>query len=237
MSRTLVIGDIHEPVSHPAYLKFCIDMYTRNRCDSVVFIGDVVDWHGISFHARSPSAPGVEREYELAYAGVQRWYQAFPDAYVMVGNHDERVLRLAESVNIPSSLIRNYAEVWDTPGWSWQYDLIQDEVYYFHGTGRSGKYPAWNAVQAMGMSVVMGHVHSAAGVKWGASPNRRWFGMDTGCGVDDKAYAFAYNKHNKIRSMLGCGIVDDGIGHYIPMQCGPGETYARSKFKANPLLR
>ena len=237
MSRTLVIGDIHEPVSHPGYLSFCMDTYAEYDCDNVVLIGDVVDWHGISFHARHPDAPGSKDEYELAKERVHRWYKEFPKATVCIGNHDERVLRLAESVGIPSVLLRAYADVWNTPGWKWKYDHIEDEVYYFHGTGRSGINPAWNVAKDMGMSVVMGHVHSVAGVKWSASPTRRWFGMDTGCGVDDRLYAFAYNKHNKKRSVLGCGLVLDGIALHEIMECGRGEKYDRQRFPKNPLIK
>src|SRR4051794_35024646 len=100
--RVLVIGDIHEPVSHPGYLAFCRDLRQRYKCDQVIFIGDVVDWHAVSFHAHHPEAPGPKDEYELAKAGVALWRNEFPKALVCIGNHDERLIRLAETVNIPA---------------------------------------------------------------------------------------------------------------------------------------
>jgi predicted phosphodiesterase len=236
MSRVLVIGDIHEPVAHPGYLDFCRDTARLHACDSVVFIGDVVDWHGVSFHARHPKAPGTIDEYELAKEGIAKWHRAFPNATVCIGNHDERLLRLAESVGIPASFLRDYAEVWETPGWDWTFETTIDGVYYFHGTGRSGMHPAFNVMKDMGMSVCMGHVHSSGGIKWAVSPTARRFGMDVGCGVDDRMFAFAYNKHTKRKSVLSCGTVIDGIGQHHIMPCGRGEAYDRERYPANPLL-
>lgn len=236
MAKTLVIGDIHEPVSHPGYLSFCQDLYEAWSCDSVVFIGDIVDWHSISFHARHPDAPGPDDEYQLALEKVQKWYEAFPKARVCIGNHDERIIRLAASVGIPSKFIRDYAETWHTPGWDWRTEHVVDDVYYFHGTGNGGTYPAPNAVKKMLMSVVLGHNHTAAGIKWFANPNRRIFGMDTGCGIDDKAYAFAYGQHMKQRSVLGAGVVLDGVPYHEIMPIGDGEPYHRSNFPVHDLL-
>lgn len=231
MSRVLIIGDVHEPVSHPGYLAFCRDLRNTYRCDKVVFIGDIADWHAISFHAHHPEAPGPKDEYELAKSCIQKWNAAFPQATVCIGNHDERVYRLAESVNIPAYLIKDYTETWGTKRWEWIHDIIIDDVYYFHGINTAGMYPAFNSMKKQLMSVVQGHVHSAAGIKWLANPNRRIFGMDVGCGVDDKAVAFAYGKHQQQRSILGAGVVLDGIPFHHIMQIGPGEKYNRRNFQ------
>jgi hypothetical protein len=221
VAKVLCIGDVHEPVSHPGYLAFCSDLYRSQRCNKVVFIGDIADWHAISFHAHHPEAPGPKDEYELAKSCIQKWNAAFPQATVCIGNHDERVYRLAESVNIPAYLIKDYTETWGTRRWEWVHDIIIDDVYYFHGINTAGMYPAFNSMKKQLMSVVQGHVHSAAGIKWLANPNRRIFGMDVGCGVDDKAVAFAYGKHQQQRSILGAGVVLDGIPFHHIMQIGP----------------
>lgn len=231
MSKVLVVGDIHAPVTHPAYLRFCRDIADQWGCNRVHLIGDVVDWHAISFHPKHPDAPGASEEYERALACVQEWYAAFPKATVSIGNHDARVLRLAESVNIPSFLVKDYAEAWQTPAWKWEYDTVIDDVYYFHGTDRRGAHPAFNAVRDMGMSVVMGHVHTAGGVKWMCNPHRRLFGMDTGCGIDDRTAAMAYGKHFRQKSIIGCGVVIDGHPYYEAMPMCRGEKYHRSRFK------
>ncbi len=218
MARVLVIGDPHEPVCRKGYLEFCKQTYEEYDCDQVVFIGDIVDWHGISFHARHPEAPGVGDEYEQALKGVQKWCEAFPKANMCIGNHDERLIRLAESVDIPAKFLRNYKEIWNTPNWVWNVDFTIDGVYYFHGTGFGGMHPAFNVSRQMCMSVVMGHIHSRAGICWHVSPQKRWFGMDVGCGVDDKKYAFAYGKHMKRKSVISCGVVIDGHPYHEMMR-------------------
>lgn len=230
MARVLVVGDIHEPVSHPGYLSFCRDLHDAWDCDSVVLIGDVVDWGAISFHTKHPEIPGPLDEFELARAQIRKWYRAFPQARVCLGNHDYRPIRVAAANGIPAGLLRDFKGLWQTPGWSWKDDHIVDHVYYFHGTGVGGIHPAYNSMQKMLMSTVQGHIHQAAGVKWCANPHQRIFGMDTGCGIDDKAAAFAYGQALRRRSMLSAGVVLDGVPYHEIMPCGRGEKYHRSKF-------
>jgi len=68
----------------------------------------------------------------------------------------------------------------------------------------------------------MGHVHSVAGVHWGAGPKERWFGMDCGCLVDNKAWQFAYGRHMPRKPILSCGVVLDGIPYH---EIFPTEKY------------
>ncbi len=228
--NVLTIGDLHCPVEHPAYLSFCQDLYEQWNCSEIVFIGDVVDHHAVSFHAANPQCPGPEDEYLLSLESIQKWYKDFPKAKVAIGNHDQRILRLAESVNMPARYIRDFNETWDTPGWTWDYEFYIDEVCYMHGTGRSGVHPAWNAISRKMCSVVMGHCHSRAGVKWKCTPTDRFFGMDTGCGIDSQAFQFAYGRNYDERPIIAAGVVINGHPYSEVMPCGPGERYNRSRF-------
>jgi len=230
MSRTLVVGDPHEPACHPGYRAFLKDLRRKHKTNQTVIIGDIADFQAISFHAANPHCPGPTDEYVLTKRAMQQWHKDFPKAIVTIGNHDARVVRLAESVNIPAKFLRDYNEVWKTTTWKWVDDIIIDDVYYFHGTGRSGMHPAFNAMKDMLMSVVMGHCHSAAGIKWRANPHQRTFGMDTGCGIDVDAYQFAYGKHMRSRPILSAGVVIDGMPFHHIMPCGPGEKYHKSRF-------
>jgi metallophosphoesterase superfamily enzyme len=232
MSRVLVIPDLHEPCARPGALQFCKAIKKEHKCDTIVFIGDVTDWHSISFHARHPEMPGPKDEFKLAFKCLKKWYRAFPKATICLGNHDRRIERLAESVNIPKRFIRGYDDIWKTPGWKWVDEIIIDKVLYEHGEGQGGSmYPAFNKVKGMGMSCVIGHHHSAGGVKWLVNPLRRMFGLDTGALIDDKAMAFAYNKKSIKRSVLSAAVVIDGVPQHIIMPCGKGEKYHDSNFK------
>lgn len=225
MSRILCVGDLHLPAAHPKYLKFCKDLYKYYKCNKVVFIGDIVDWHAVSFHPKEPACPGPVDEYTQTRKAVQRWYRAFPNAKVCIGNHDERPERAAKSVSIPTICLTNFKTLWGTKGWNWDYEHIIDNVCYFHGEGFSGIHPAWQALNGKLMSVVMGHCHSRAGLKWLCTPTQRIFGMDVGTGIDAKAWQFVYGKHLKYRPILSAGVVLNGTPQHIIMPCAKGEKY------------
>jgi len=230
MSRVLVIGDPHEPVCHPGYRAFCRDLRRKFKTTKTVIIGDICDHHAISFHAANPMCPGPDDEYLLTKQKMKLWRKDFPNAIVTIGNHDARVVRLAESVNIPAKYLRDYNEVWKTKGWKWVEDVIIDDVYYFHGTGRKGLHPAYNAMKNHLMSVCMGHCHSVAGTSWITTPNKRIFGMDVGCGIDVDAWQFAYGKHMDRRPILAAGVVLNGDPQHFIMPCGVGERYHKGRF-------
>ena len=231
MARVFVAGDIHAPATHPGYLAFCADVCEQWRCDKIVSIGDIVDLHAISFHAKDIKTIGTNEELEEAAEQIEQWYEQFPRMDVMIGNHDERVYRLAASVNIPPRFIRDYSNYWGTPKWRWMQETFIDGVHYFHGTGCSGKTPALNRAIASMVSTVIGHVHSSGGVLWTAGPTQRVFGMDTGCGVDCEHPAMNYGKTLAAKPVLSCGVVIDGVPYHEIMPCGPGEPYHRSRFK------
>ena len=228
--NTLVIGDLHLPCERRGYLQFCLDLHERWDCEKVIFIGDVIDSHAISFHQKEPGCPGPKEEYEKTKRAISAWHETFPKAVVTLGNHDLRIVRRAKSVDIPDLFLKSYNSIWKTPGWRWVNDYVKDDVYYYHGDRQGGEYPAANAVRKMLMSVVMGHIHTASGVKYYTNPRRRIFACDTGCGIDDKQLAFLYSENNKRRSVISAAVVIDGIPYVEPMPIGRGETYHDSNF-------
>jgi len=226
-----IIGDTHFPAVHPGYLDFVTDTFEKHRVDKVLHIGDVVDLHAISRFQKLPEAPGATDEYKQVIKVIKRWYRRFPKVTVTEGNHDQRTYRQAREVNIPARFLLGYNELYHTPRWKWLAEIVLDGVYYFHGTGVSGLHPAYNTMQKMLMSTTMGHIHTAGGIKWRANPEKRLFGLDVGCGVDDKHLAFKYGEHLKVRSILSCAVVIDGQPQHIIMPCGKGERYNRHRFE------
>lgn len=219
MARVLVVGDIHIPAEHPGYLDFCRRVRRRWRCDTIVLIGDVFDWHAISFHDASLEADTAAQEYEEARRRVAKWHKAFPDARVCIGNHDCRVERLAASAGVPAQFVRSYNETWGTAGWDWQHDHFLDGVHYLHGIGLSGQRPALRAAIASMTPTVAGHVHSQGGVAWSAAPGgKSVWGMDVSCGVDINHPAMQYGKNLISKPVLGCGVVIDGHPYYERFQ-------------------
>ena len=230
MSRVLAIGDLHLPATHPGYLQFCLDLYDQWNCDTVVFIGDIIDHHSISFHEQELDTDNAVDEFDATVEGIAEWYEHFPKAFVTLGNHDERVHRKSKSVGIPSQYLKSYAELYNTPKWNWCQSVIIDEVNYFHGTGCTGVQPARLAATNSMHSTVIGHCHSVAGVHWVCGPTRRIFGMDLGCGVDPEHPAMRYGSAYRHRPILAAGVVLDGVPYHEICPTAKGEPYHRSNF-------
>ena len=203
--KILIIGDLHEPFTHPKYLEFCLDVYAKYNCNQVIFIGDIIDSHGWSYHEHDPDGMSSKDELNLAIKKVKNWYEAFPEADVCIGNHDRMASRKMFTAGVPQKWIRGYNDVLGTPGWNWIESIEYDNVLYEHGEGSKAFMKARNNM----ISSVCGHHHTDCGVMWYVGKKFRVFGMQVGCGISPTAYAVAYAKHFK-RQALGCGVVLGG---------------------------
>ena len=204
-NRVLVIGDLHEPFCISGYLEFCYETYHKYRCNKVVFIGDIVDNHFSSYHETSADGLGGGEELDLATEKIADWYNIFPQADVMLGNHDLIISRKAQTSAIPSRWIKTYKEVLNVPDWNFSEEKVIDGVMYHHGIGSKAHI---KAVKNM-MSTVAGHHHTDAYVQWFVGKRDKIFGMQVGCGIDSKTYAMAYGKWFP-KPAISCGIVIGG---------------------------
>jgi len=203
--RILVIGDLHEPFTLDGYLAFCKDQYQKHGCNRVIFIGDIIDNHYSSYHEQDPDGMSAGEELEYSIKKIKKWYKAFPNADVIIGNHDRMAYRKAQSSGLSKKWIRAYDEVLGTPKWNFTERVVYDGVQYVHGEGGTARTKAKNDL----MSTVQGHIHTQAYTEWMVGANFKIFGMQVGCGVDSENYAMAYAKAYK-KQAIGCGIVIGG---------------------------
>ena len=212
MSRVLVVGDLHLPAEREDYLPFCKSIKKKYRTNLVMFMGDVLDHHAISFHQKNPDADSAVAEYHRSMEKLKAWKKAFPEAMVCIGNHDERIYRLSASAGIPSMYLKDYSSIFDTPKWEWKHEWVLDGVSYIHGTGASsGAVPAFNAAKARVQSTVCGHIHSTGSICWMAGPNGdKIFGFNIPCGVDTHHPLMYYSKNFLKKPVNGAGVVIDG---------------------------
>lgn len=210
MSKVMVIGDLHCPADDSRYLAFCKQIYKKHKCNSVIFIGDIIDLESISFHDKNPELPGPTEEFKETLQRVKRWYDAFPFAKVCIGNHDNRVLRKMQKLGIPGFYAKPLNEVYRVPNWKWDWSFEIDDVFYYHGDGGNSNLPAFNKAKSMLQSVVCGHHHSKAGVMWVKGPKVQYFGMNVGCGVNLNHLALSYARPHLTKAILACGVVLDG---------------------------
>jgi len=204
-NRILVIGDLHEPFCLDGYFEFCKETYNNYNCNRVIFIGDVIDAHASSYHEQDPDGMGGGDELTLAIKKLKKWHKEFPNAEIMIGNHDRIAYRKAFSGGIPKRWMKPFEDVLETPTWSYLESIEIDNVLYEHGEGGQAQTKAKNNM----MSSVCGHTHTEAYVKWLVGKNFKVFGMQVGCGVDSTAYATAYAKNFK-KQAIGVGVVVGG---------------------------
>ena len=203
--NVLVIGDLHLPFCLDNYLLHCIETYNKYKCNEVVFIGDIIDNHASSYHETDPDGHSAGQELKMAIQRIKQWYQAFPKATVIIGNHDRLIMRKAYSSGLSKMWIKDYAEVLGTPGWNFTESIEIDDVLYIHGEGGTARARVRRDLQ----SIVQGHLHSQAYIDWCVGAKFKLFGMQVGCGIDHKSYAMAYGKEGP-KPAIACGVVLQG---------------------------
>ena len=202
----LVIGDLHEPFCKDGYLEFCQEQYDTWNCNQVIYIGDIIDNHYTSFHEIDIEAEYTgKQELEYAIKKIAKWYKAFPEATVIVGNHDRMIMRKAQTSLIPSKWIKSYKEVLEVPNWEFVDRLVVDGVQYIHGEAGTAR----SKCRADMMNTVQGHLHTQTYIEHYVGQNFRVFGMQVGCGIDHDSYAMAYAKRGK-KPSIACAVVLGG---------------------------
>jgi metallophosphoesterase superfamily enzyme len=149
---------------------------------------------------------GGKYELEKAIDKLAKWYKAFPDADVTLGNHDRIIIRKAQTSNIPSMWIKEFGEVLNTPKWRFVTDVYIDGVRYVHGD-KSGK--PRTAVKRDMVSTVSGHYHTDMYCEWMFGKTRAIFALAVGCGIDSSSYAMGYMQGGK-KEAIGVGVIIGG---------------------------
>lgn len=191
----LVISDTQLPFHHQDSIPFLETVRDTFRCDKVIHIGDFFDMHALSDYDPDPDGDSAGVEYRKAINEAKKYYKAFPKCQLVTSNHDVRSYKRAMKSGIPKAFLKGYHEWMQFPkGWSINDSVEIDCVRYIHGEGFSGHAGARNAAVRHMQSTVIGHIHSHAGVQYIASDKCLYFGMNVGCLIDRRAYAFAYAK-------------------------------------------
>lgn len=218
MSTVLCIPDIQYPFQHEDAHAFLKAVKKKYRPDVIVQIGDLLDQHYYSKYGPSSKATDGKEEIKQAVAALKQLYKIFPKVFICWGNHDLRIFKRASDAGIDAQLLRSYEEIIQSPkGWIFSDRWEIDGVIYEHGIGRSGYQGALKAAQANMQSTVIGHLHSNAGILWYGNKKNLIFGFNVGALVDDNKYAFEYARFSSQKSILGCGIVINGLPTFVPM--------------------
>ena len=141
---------------------------------------------------------------------LKRWFSAFPELYLCLGNHDRLINRKAMTFGLPERAFKSFREIWNLPlGWQTDYSWEFYGVRFVHGTGFSGQNAHIKVAEANRQSSVIGHIHSTLAVNYLVSERDRIFGCNCGCGIDRHAYAFQYGKDLPKKPAIGCAVITD----------------------------
>jgi hypothetical protein len=86
-------------------------------------------------------------------------------------------------------------------------------VYFCHGKMAD----VLKLAQSMGMSCVQGHYHSSYSIKYYGNSLGLYYGLQVGCLIDKDSLAFRYNKTQRMRPIIGCAVIINGLPKLIPM--------------------
>lgn len=208
-TNILVIGDLHCPFELKGYLEFCLNVQRRFNCGKIIFIGDILDQHFSSYHDTNADGFSAGQELDLAIQRISKWYKAFPNAVVTIGNHDRLVHRKNTSAGVSKKWIRDYKEVLETPNWEFVEEYVYDNILFVHGEQSNALTKAHSEFR----SVVSGHLHTEGYVK--LLNGGKNFAMQVGTGIDFNSYAFGYAQRGK-QPILSCGVICEGTPIIVP---------------------
>ena len=211
-NRVLIIGDLHEPFCLTEYIDHVRRIRDRYQCNKIVFAGDVIDSHASSYHESDPDGLSAGDELSLSIKSLKKWHDEFPNAEIMIGNHDRIVARKAFSAGISKRWLRDYEDVLETPTWKFKEKTIIGNVLYHHGEGGTAR----TRYKKEMMSMWQGHLHTQFYIDYMVGQNFKIYGCQVGCGIDHEKFAFAYGK-NYPKPIIGCGVDLDGVPILEPM--------------------
>ena len=221
----LCISDLHIPYHHQDSISFLRAIKEHYNIDDnnpnhhIWNSGDEADFAGISYHEKEQSLDNQHTETLKARKIFKELEELFPKMTLVHSNHGSMLYRRGKTAGIPNYMLRDYNEVIGVgDGWKWYADYKFQMnngqwVFMTHGMKKNGL----SLAKEMGMCVIQGHYHTEFNITYTSNPMSLNWSMMVGCLIDDDSRAFAYNKVNSARVILGCGIIINGQPKLLPM--------------------
>ena len=215
----LCISDLHAPYNHPQAIPYLKAIKKKYNPTKILNVGDEVDYHALSFHDTDPSLDNAYAELVKARKVIKKLYKLFPKMDLVHSNHGSMVYLRGKAHGIPRHMLKSYNEILQVGnGWKWhvdyKYKMVNGQwLFMTHGLKKNGLMLA----KEMGMCVLQGHYHTNFEIGYTSSPLSLNWSMMCACLINDKSMAFAYNKVNSQRVILGCGIIINGQPKLLPM--------------------
>ena len=216
--KILVISDMHVPYHHKDSIKFLSEIKKEFKPDTIINIGDLLDFHAISMHDHNPDLYSAGHELKQARIYVKELESIFPEMVEVDSNHSSLVYRRALKYGMSKEFLKDYGEFLGTKKWKWIEDLtltMSNGQRCFFTHGKSAE--VIKTSQAYSMNTVQGHYHTKFTISYWANPDNIFWAMNVGCLINQKSMAFDYAKNFRTRFIVGCGIILNGIPRLLPM--------------------
>lgn len=228
----LIIPDLHAPYQHKDTLAFLSDVKDKLQPTRVISLGDETDGHALSFHDSDPNLDSAGVELHKAQQFLQKLEALFPTVDVCHSNHGSLVYRRAIKYGIPVEYIKSYRDIIFSGnggnGWRWLEKIITylpngDKTIFQHQS--AGDILA-NAAHETA-NIVQGHEHGKFDLRYRSSTSRKYWGLTSGCLVDNESLSFAYGKLYPNKPIIGVSALIDSQPVLIPMPENPDGRYTR----------
>lgn len=218
----LCVSDLQAPFQHKDALRFLEAVkkkyWVNGKKSLVVNQGDEIDAHALGKWPKDPDGFSAGIEHHKACEFLIDYFDLFGPHPFCISNHTMRPWLRMQEAGIPKAFQRTIAEALCAPkGTEWRQHWIFNDVCFEHGEGVSGPTAALSAALANLMSTSIGHQHSGGGVQYYQARSKRIFGLNTGCLIDTKAYAFRYGEKMRKKATLGMGVVLGEEAIFVPM--------------------
>lgn len=219
-SRVLVIPDLHFPYCHIDALDFLYKIKKTLDPTRIICLGDELDYSAMNFHGIDADMPSAGHELATGLGYIDTLHELFPQMDLLHSNHGSMAYRRAKHAGMPIHLLKSYNELMmiSADDWRWHERLIielpnKTKCCFVHGVSAN----VLAASQAMGMSLVQGHHHSQFELRYWSNGHSLNFAITSACLIDDESLAFAYNKLQVKRPILGVTYIENSIPQLIPM--------------------
>lgn len=227
MANYLVISDLQIPFEHERALEFCFSLKRHYKIpdENVLNVGDELDlYHGSHFQKDPDAGHTPTSELRIAREKLKEWARLFPKMKICISNHGIRWVKKAIQAEIPTQLLRGYKDIYEIPeSWEYKEEWVFKEKHPFrmiHGMGYSGQAGHRTAALDGGISTVMGHLHSHAGICHIKTSHQKIWGFNTGSLIDADAYAFNYGRDSRFKPCIGAGLIfgDGSTPIWVPLE-------------------
>jgi hypothetical protein len=214
----LTISDMHIPYEHKDALKFLTALKKKYKPDLVVSLGDLVDWHSVSFHPKHPDLASPGEELAMIRAKAKLLEKLFPKMIIIGSNHGDLPLRKIKDAGLPTLFLRDYNSIYGVgKGWVFCDDLtLQDKtevIYLAHALSKD----AARVAAQRGVHHICGHYHTLFAIEYVSNPRNLLWAVNGGCLIDREALAFEYGKLTLDRPIIGTPMIINGQPKLEPM--------------------